>query len=80
MARRHRQQFLELTSPPRRYLGGMASKIRGKVEQLVIPLSSHTWYWQRAMRWIKQFRLFADDLMLDEGKGYSTTGPEPDRV
>ena len=37
------------------------------VEENFLPLSAHTWYWQRAMRWVKDFGEFGSRLLKDEG-------------
>lgn len=44
----------------------MVSRIRSKVKQEILPLAAHTWYWQRAMRWIKQYGAFAVQVLDDE--------------
>ena len=65
-AKRHRVEFLQLLAPARKYGGKMVMEIRKHVEERVLPLSSHTWYWQRAMRWVKEFGEFAVTLLRDE--------------
>ena len=65
-AKRHCEEFLKLTAPTRQYRGGLVTKIRNKVAKQVLPLAAHTWFWQRAMRWIKEFGNFAVTLLQDE--------------
>ena len=65
-AKRHREEFLRLLAPKRKYGGALVSRIRRHVRQKVLPLSAHTWYWQRAMRWIKEFGQFSVRLLKDE--------------
>lgn len=57
---------MKLTTPLQKYGGKMATKIRNHVEKHVLPLAAHTWYWQRAMRWITEFGEFAERLLKDE--------------
>ena len=65
-ARGHRDDFLKFTAAPKKYAGPVVSQIRAFVSQEVLPLASHTWYWQRAMRWIKDFGAFAVKVLEDE--------------
>ena len=62
---------MRLTAQKKRYKGGLAKKIKGYVAKNVLPLSAHTWYWQRAMRWVKEFGAFASRLRKDEGEALS---------
>ena len=65
-ARRHRNEFLELLAPKRKFDGPLAQRIRKYVRAKVLPLSAHSWYWQRAMRWIKEYGQFATTLLRSE--------------
>lgn len=44
----------------------MVTAIRNQVARKVLPLAAHTWFWQRAMRWIKDFGNFAVSMLDDE--------------
>lgn len=65
-ARGHREEFLKFTAKPRKYGGPMVSGIRTFLAKEVMPLAAHTWYWQRAMRWVKEYATFAIKVLEDE--------------
>ena len=44
----------------------MVKKIRRHVRKKILPLSAHSWYWQRAMRWIKEYGQFSTRLLRNE--------------
>ena len=59
LVRRQRREFLRLTTPARQFDGTEARHIREYALRNVMPHAAHTRFWQRGLRWIKEFEVWA---------------------
>ena len=59
MIKKQRREFLRLTAPTRVYDGSEARHIREYSVKHVLPHAAHNRFWQRALRWLKQFEGWA---------------------
>ena len=59
LVKRQRREFLRLTAPTRMYDGSEARQLREYCIKNVLPLAAHNRFWQRALRWLKEFEEWA---------------------
>ena len=70
--KRHRRRYMRLTERHRRFQGPVARRLRKKAQDAVLPLARDPNYYGRALRFMDEFREFAERMLRAEA-GWTAT-------